>query len=168
MHPLAPRQLNSEIIFGIPWDFYLKNVDAYIKTLPHRGLISIFPRWPPTALAERLNAIKEQLMDRFEWSWYQFNGFLWCMGINFSNPTMVHAWKVGNRVFAGSSPLLAFKIQRNKMILLRTLVKIQYSGGLRDREVKCSASDRQGSNLKSCVWRAMPCHSSSGSYHGPV
>ena len=31
---------------------------------------------------------------------------------------------------------------------------------LRDLEVACSASDRQGSNFKSCVWRAVSSHSS--------
>ena len=35
-------------------------------------------------------------------------------------------------------------------------------GSLRDREVACSASDRQGSNFESCVWRAV---SSQLSYH---
>ena len=36
-------------------------------------------------------------------------------------------------------------------------------GSLRDREVACSASDRQGSNFESCVWRTM----SSQSFHHP-
>ena len=35
-------------------------------------------------------------------------------------------------------------------------------GSLRDREVACSASDRQGSNFKSCVWRTV---SSQSSHH---
>ena len=33
-------------------------------------------------------------------------------------------------------------------------------GSLRDREVACSASDRQGSNFESCVWRTVSSHSS--------
>ena len=33
-------------------------------------------------------------------------------------------------------------------------------GSLRDREVACSASDRQGSNFESCVWRRVSSHSS--------
>ena len=56
---------------------------------------------------------------------------------------------------AGSNPSLAFKFQRNKMILSRSAVKIQYCGSLRDREVAYSASDRQGSNFESCVRRAV-------------
>ena len=35
-------------------------------------------------------------------------------------------------------------------------------GSLRDREVACSASDRQGSNFEYCVWRAV---SSQSSHH---
>ena len=37
-----------------------------------------------------------------------------------------------------------------------------YMGSLRDREVACSASDRQGSNFESCVWRTV---SSQSSHH---
>ena len=33
-------------------------------------------------------------------------------------------------------------------------------GSLRDREVACSASHRQGSNFESCVWRTVSSHSS--------
>ena len=35
-------------------------------------------------------------------------------------------------------------------------------GSLRDREVACSTSDRQGSNFESCVWRTV---SSQSSHH---
>ena len=33
-------------------------------------------------------------------------------------------------------------------------------GSIRDREVTCSASDRQGSTFDSCAWRTVPSHSS--------
>ena len=33
-------------------------------------------------------------------------------------------------------------------------------GSLRDREVACLTSDRQGSNFESCVWRTVSSHSS--------
>ena len=36
--------------------------------------------------------------------------------------------------------------------------KINIVGSLCDREVACSASNRQGSNLESCVWRAVSSH----------
>ena len=39
-------------------------------------------------------------------------------------------------------------------------VKLSIVGSLRDRVVACSASDRQGSNFESCVWRTVLSHSS--------
>ena len=41
-------------------------------------------------------------------------------------------------------------------------VKVSIVGSLRDREVAFSASDRQGSNFESCVWRTV---SSQSSHH---
>ena len=41
-------------------------------------------------------------------------------------------------------------------------VEASIVGSLRDREVACSASDRQGSNFESCVWRTV---SSQSSHH---
>ena len=41
-------------------------------------------------------------------------------------------------------------------------MKFSIAGSLRDREVACSASDRQGSNFESCVWRTV---SSQSSHH---
>ena len=41
----------------------------------------------------------------------------------------------------------------------RTLTTFNIVGSLRDREVVYSASDGQGSNFESCVWRAVSSHS---------
>ena len=41
-------------------------------------------------------------------------------------------------------------------------MKVSIVGSLRDREVAFSASDRQGSNFESCVWRTV---SSQSSHH---
>ena len=41
-------------------------------------------------------------------------------------------------------------------------VKVSIVGSLRDREVACSVSDRQGLNFESCVWRTV---SSQSSHH---
>ena len=61
----------------------------------------------------------------------------------------------------GSVPGLgAFK--ETKMSLPHPRVKVSIVGSLRDREVACSASDRQGSNFESCVWRTV---SSQSSHH---
>ena len=51
-------------------------------------------------------------------------------------------------------------LKETKMFPPHTRVKLSIVGSLRDREVACSASDRQGSNLESCVWRTVPSHSS--------
>ena len=50
----------------------------------------------------------------------------------------------------------------SQMFLPHPRVKVSIVGSLRDREVACSASDRQGSNFESCVWRAV---SSQSSHH---
>ena len=39
-------------------------------------------------------------------------------------------------------------------------MKVSIVGSLRDREVACSTSDRQGSNFESCVWRTVSSQSS--------
>ena len=46
------------------------------------------------------------------------------------------------------------------MFLPHPRVKVSIAGSLRDREVACSASDRQGSNFESCVWRTVSSQSS--------
>ena len=61
----------------------------------------------------------------------------------------------------GSVPGLG-GLKETKMFLPQPRVKVSIVGSLRDREVACSASDRQGSNLASCVWRTV---SSQSSHH---
>ena len=55
----------------------------------------------------------------------------------------------------GSVPGLG-GLKETKMFLPHPRVKVSIAGSLRDREVACSASDRQGTNFESCVWRQ--CH----------
>ena len=50
--------------------------------------------------------------------------------------------------------------KKQKMFLLQPRVKVSIVGSLRDREVACSASDRQGTSFESCVWRTVSSHSS--------
>ena len=59
----------------------------------------------------------------------------------------------------GSVPGLG-GLKETKMFLPHPRVKLSNVGSPRDREVACSASDRQGSNFKSCVWRTVSSHSS--------
>ena len=61
----------------------------------------------------------------------------------------------------GSVPGLG-GLKETQMFLPHPRVKVSIVGGLRDREVACSASDRQGSNFESCVWRTV---SSQSSHH---
>ena len=61
----------------------------------------------------------------------------------------------------GSVPGLG-GLKETKMFLPHPRVKVSIVGSLRDREVTCSASDRQGSNFESCVWRTV---SSQSSHH---
>ena len=61
----------------------------------------------------------------------------------------------------GSVPGLG-GLKETKMFPPHPRVKVSIVGSLRDREVACSASDRQGSNFKSCVWRTV---SSQSSHH---
>ena len=59
----------------------------------------------------------------------------------------------------GSVPGLG-GLKETKMFLPHSRVKVSIVGSLRDREVACSASDRQGSNFESCVWRTVSSRSS--------
>ena len=61
----------------------------------------------------------------------------------------------------GSVPGLG-GLKETKMFLPHPRVKVSIVGSLRDREVACSASDRQDSNFESCVWRTV---SSQSSHH---
>ena len=61
----------------------------------------------------------------------------------------------------GSVPGLG-GLKETKLFLPHPRVKVSIAGSLRDREVACSASDRQGSNFESCVWRTV---SSQSSHH---
>ena len=61
----------------------------------------------------------------------------------------------------GSVPGLG-GLKETKLFLPHPRVKVSIVGSLCDREVACSASDRQGSNFESCVWRTV---SSQSSHH---
>ena len=61
----------------------------------------------------------------------------------------------------GSVPGLG-GLKETKLFLPHPRVKVSIVGSLCDREVACSASDRQGANFESCVWRTV---SSQSSHH---
>ena len=61
-----------------------------------------------------------------------------------------------------SVPGLGGLKKKQKIFLLHPRVKVSIVGSLRDREVACPGSDRQGSNFGSCVLRTV---SSQSSHH---
>ena len=64
-------------------------------------------------------------------------------------------------IFRGSVPGLG-GLKETTNVSSHPRVKVSIVGSLRDREVACSASERQGSNFESCVCRTV---SSQSSYH---
>ena len=71
-------------------------------------------------------------------------------------PLVVSTAAFHDRVW-GSVPGLG-GLKETKMFLPHPRVKLSIVESLRDREVACSASDRQGSNFESCVWRTVSSH----------
>ena len=59
----------------------------------------------------------------------------------------------------GSVPGLG-GLKETKLFRPHPRVKVSIAGSLRDREVACAASDRQGSNFESCARRTVSSHSS--------
>ena len=53
-------------------------------------------------------------------------------------------------------------LKETKNVSTPSMCEVSIVGSLRDREVACSAPDRQGSNFESCVWRTV---SSQSSHH---
>ena len=76
-------------------------------------------------------------------------------------PGVVLSTAASHASVRGSVPGLG-GLKETKMFLPHPRVKVSIVGSLRDREVACSASDRQGSNFESCVWRRV---SSQSSHH---
>ena len=68
---------------------------------------------------------------------------------------------VSTAAFRGSVPGLG-GLKGTKNVSSPSTCESQYCGSLRNREVACSTSDRQGSNFESCVWRTV---SSQSSHH---
>ena len=73
------------------------------------------------------------------------------LGVVFSTAASFHT-----RV-RGSFPCLA-GLKETKLFLPHPLVKLSIVGSLHDREVAFLASDLQGFNFESCVWRAVSSH----------
>ena len=72
-------------------------------------------------------------------------------------PRVVVSTAASHARVRGSVPSLG-GLKETKLFLPHPRVKVSIVGSLRDREVACSASDRQGSNFESCVWRTVSSH----------
>ena len=81
--------------------------------------------------------------------------------IHLGGPRVVVSTAAFHARVRGSVPGLC-GLKETKMFLPHPRVKVSIVGSLRDREVAYSASDRQGSNFESCVWRTA---SSQSSHH---
>ena len=100
------------------------------------------------------------------------DGTQWCQWLPMQKPNHLLSLKGGGpRVVVSTA---AFKarvrgsvpglggLKETKLFLPHPRVKVSIVGSLRDREVACSASDRQDSNFESCVRRTV---SSQSSHH---
>ena len=96
----------------------------------------------------QLQLISRQLCLAFRWLWG-------------GGPRVVVSTAAFHARVPGSVPGLGGS-KETIMFLPHPRVKVSIVGSLRDREVACSASDRQGSNFESCVWRTV---SSQSSHH---
>ena len=110
------------------------------------------------------------ILRRFSWPSLAFKGpntpFIAFPDIAFETgtgggPRVVVSTAAFHARVMGSVPGLG-GLKETKMFLPHPRVKVSIVGSLRDREVACSASDRQGSNFESCVWRTV---SSQSSHH---
>ena len=84
-----------------------------------------------------------------------------CIAVMGGGPRVVVSTAAFHPSVRGSVPGLG-GLKEAKMFLPHSRVKVSIVGSLRDREGACLASDRQGSNFESCVWRTV---SSQSSHH---
>ena len=87
-----------------------------------------------------------------------FNVAIVCLNVGGGPRVVVSTAALHARVRGSVPGLGGFK--ETKMFLPHPRVKVSIVGSLRDREVACSASDRQGSNFESCVWETVSSQSS--------
>ena len=103
-----------------------------IASTPYRVMPAI------QALLTPLNTFLLSLPFMYQLSWFE---------------TFYHIFIVWDSEIAGSSPVLACLFSAH-------LDRFNIVGNLCDREVACSASDRQVSNFELCVWWTVSSHSS--------
>ena len=101
--------------------------------------------------------INETYGYKVNMSWEILWGFLMrhlSISVKGGGPRVVVSTAAFHARVRGSVPGLG-GLKETKMFLPHPRVKVSIVGSLRDREVACLASDRQGSNFESCVWRTV-------------
>ena len=93
--------------------------------------------------------------------WFVLNDYISCTIYVYGGPRVVVSTAAFHARVRGSVSGLG-GLKETKLFLTHPRVKVSIVGSLRDREVAGSASDRQGSNFESCVWRTV---SSQSSHH---
>ena len=91
----------------------------------------------------------------------QFKNVITYISLGGVGPRVVVSTAAFHARVRGSVPGLG-SLKETKLFLPHPRVKVSIVRSLRDREVACSASERQGSNFESCVWRKV---SSQSSHH---
>ena len=133
----------------------LKDVVTH-TTLEIFPTVKLFIEWLEFLPKQQLELLLWHKHDNFyfyfEWSFYLHLG---------GGPRVVVSTAALHARVRGSVPGLG-GLKETKLFLPHPRVKVSIVGSLRDREVACSASDRQGSNFESCVWRTV---SSQSSHH---
>ena len=101
------------------------------------------------------------LIGKKEYRLWRRRRLTFCLARWGGGPRVVVSTAAFHARVRGSVPGLG-GLKETKLFLPHPRVKVSIVGSLRDREVACSASDRQGSNFESCVWRTV---SSQSSHH---
>ena len=114
---------------------------------------------PMCSLRVKLNFISLSILCFF----LHVSHYLYIYRVEGGGPRVVVSTAAFHARVRGSVPGPGhFCLKETKLFLPHPRVKVSIVGSLRDREVACSASDRQGSNFESCVWRTV---SSQSSHH---
>ena len=143
------RYTISKASTGIPWS-WSNDTDISCKNTVNSLGLSIPPCRTPYSL--------------FNMSLIRESHFTWHSALEGGGPRVVVSTAAFHARVRGSVPGLG-GLKETKLFLPHPRVKVSIVGSLRDREVACSASDRQGSNFESCVWRTV---SSQSSHHPQV
>ena len=109
-------------------------------------------------LAQTLQNLQGSRWNNIQWCLQNYMEDDWELG---GGPRVVVSTAAFHARVRGSVPGHG-GLKETKLFLPHPRVKVSIVGSLRDREVACSASDRQGSNFESCVWRTV---SSQSSHH---